>query len=226
MWLGTFHRFCARLLRQWAPAVGLESHFSIFDTTDQRQLVRDVLRDLGYDPTHYPPEKIAERISRAKNDLLPPEIFAERYAEVVGDHFRVVTARVYPEYQQRLLRLNAADFDDLLLHVVDLLRTSDELRRELDERYRYILVDEYQDTNLAQYQIVVALSQIEPNLCVTGDPDQSIYGWRGAKLDNILRFEADFPGAKVVRLEQNFRSTQAILRSADRLISHNRWRKA
>jgi DNA helicase-2/ATP-dependent DNA helicase PcrA len=135
-------------------------------------------------------------------------------------------AKVYPEYQRRLLAANAVDFDDLLLHVATLLADNPELRTELDDRYRYILVDEYQDTNQAQYQIVAGLSQDHPNLCVTGDPDQSIYGWRGARIENILRFERDYPHARIVRLEENFRSTKAILRSADRLIAHNRQRKA
>lgn len=225
VWMGTFHRFCARLLRQWGAAVGLSGNFSIFDTTEQRQLLRDVLRDLGYDPTHYPPDRIGELLSRAKNDLVDPDTFAQSHADAIGDHLKAAAAAVYPEYQRRLLQLNAVDFDDLLLHVVRLLEENDQLRQELDRRYRYILVDEYQDTNLAQYLIVAAISQREPNLCVTGDPDQSIYGWRGARLDNILRFEADFPGAKVVRLEENFRSTAAILRSAAKLISHNRYRK-
>ncbi|HEX6986121.1 MAG TPA: 3'-5' exonuclease, partial [Planctomycetaceae bacterium] len=136
-----------------------------------------------------------------------------------------VLAKAYPAYQAALLNANAVDFDDLLLHVVRLLHENDDLRSDLDERYRFVLVDEYQETNLAQYAIVRALSQDHPNLCVTGDPDQSIYGWRGARIENILRFERDYAGAKVVRLEENFRSTKAILRAADELIAHNVHRK-
>jgi DNA helicase-2/ATP-dependent DNA helicase PcrA len=142
-----------------------------------------------------------------------------------GHHLGGIVQRVYPAYQRRLLQANAVDFDDLLLHVARLLKENEEVRARLDERYRYILVDEYQDTNLAQYAIVRALSRIHPNLAVTGDPDQSIYGWRGANLSNILEFEKDFPSVKVVRLEQNYRSTKAILRVADELIRHNKRRK-
>ena len=221
----TFHRFCARLLRQYAQNVGLRPNFSIFDTADQRQLVRAVLRDLDIDIVSFPPARIAHRISRAKNDLQSPDDVSLRFDEAIGNHFDAVVARVYPVYQRRLLESNAVDFDDLLLHVVALLNENPELRRQLDERFRYILVDEYQDTNPAQYRIVAALSRDHPNLCVTGDPDQSIYGWRGARIDNILRFESDFPDASVVRLEENFRSTRSILQTADGLIVHNVRRK-
>ena len=225
VWISTFHRFCARLLRAKAEFVGLKSNFSIFDTADQRQLIRQVLRQLDIDASHFPAGKIAARISRAKNDMQTAEQCVRSFQDSVGDHTQAVMARVYPEYQKLLLKSNAVDFDDLLLHVVTLLTENVELRREMDERYEFVLVDEYQDTNLAQYRIVTALSRDHPNLCVTGDPDQSIYGWRGAQIGNILRFESDFPSAKVVRLEQNFRSTKQILRAADRLITHNRYRK-
>lgn len=226
VWVSTFHRFCAHVLRRRAELVGLRSNFSIFDTTDQQQLIRHVLNELDFDPVSYPPSKIAARISRAKNDLVSAEDFARHYDESIGDHFQAVIARVYPEYQRGLLQSNAVDFDDLLLHMVALLSENPELRSELDERYQYILVDEYQDTNLAQYRIVAGLSRDYQNLCVTGDPDQSIYGWRGAKIDNILRFESDYPDAVVVRLEENFRSTQRILQAADELIARNVYRKA
>jgi DNA helicase-2/ATP-dependent DNA helicase PcrA len=226
VWVSTFHRFCARLLRRHAEAVGLGPNFTILDTSDQQQLVKEALRRLDIDSIHYPPGRIQTRISRLKNDLKTAEQFARSFEEQVGDHFQAVVARVYPEYQKQLLQSNAVDFDDLLLHVVTLLTENPELRSELDARFQYVLVDEYQDTNLAQYQIVSALSHDYPNLCVTGDPDQSIYGWRGAKIANILRFEADYPNAKVVRLEQNFRSTPQILEAADRLIAHNVHRKA
>ncbi len=226
VWVSTFHRFCARQLRQRAEAVGLAANFTIFDTADQRQLIKQTLRELDIDAVHYPPARIASRISRAKNDLQTADAFARRFQESIGDHMQAVVARVYPKYQQALLNSNAVDFDDLLLHVVTLLSENPELRRELDARFRYVLVDEYQDTNSAQYRIVAALSQDHPNLCVTGDPDQSIYGWRGARIDNILRFEADYPTARVVRLEQNFRSTGRILRAAEGLITHNTYRKA
>ena len=225
VWVSTFHRFCASLLRGHGEAVGLRSNFTIYDTVDQRNLLRRVLHDLNVDTLHYQPAAIGARISAAKNDLLTAEQFVDSFNERVGDHFQAVVAKAYPEYQKRLLAANAVDFDDLLLRVVELLHENPELRRTLDDRYRYVLVDEFQDTNLPQYQIVKALSQDDPNLCATGDPDQSIYGWRGARIENILRFEADFPGAKVVRLEDNFRSTKSILRVADTLISRNVRRK-
>lgn len=225
VWVTTFHKFCARLLREYGSAVGLQPNFSIFDTTDQQQVLKQVLHDCDFDATHFPPAKIGWRISQAKNELLTPELFCRRYEEQVASHFEAVVARVYPQYQRRLLAANAVDFDDLLLHVAALLQEHEELRRELDRRFRFILVDEYQDTNRAQYQIVAALSQDLPNLCATGDPDQSIYGWRGAQIENILRFERDFPEVQVIRLEDNFRSTPEILHVADQLIAHNRHRK-
>ncbi|MFQ5731257.1 MAG: ATP-dependent helicase [Planctomycetaceae bacterium] len=226
VWISTFHRFCARLLRSRANAVGLEANFTILDAGDQRQLVKQILHDLNFDTVAFPPRRIAARISNEKNDLHTAEDVSRGFRDAVGNHLEAVVARVYPEYQKRLLQSNAVDFDDLLLHVVTLLSESAAIREQLGERYRYLLVDEYQDTNRAQYQIVTALSEGHRNLCVTGDPDQSIYGWRGARIANILRFEADFPEATVVRLEQNFRSTKQILKTADNLIAHNTQRKA
>ncbi|MGE0374713.1 MAG: ATP-dependent helicase [Planctomycetaceae bacterium] len=226
VWVSTFHRFCARLLRRHASIVGLHANFTILDTGDQRAALRRVMHALNLDPVHCPPTRIAWHISTAKNDLITADDFARRHAERIGDHTQAAAAKVYPAYQNWLLESNAVDFDDLLVHVATMLGAHEELRAELDERFRYILVDEYQDTNIAQYQIVRALSQQFPNLCVTGDPDQSIYGWRGARIANILRFEQDYPGARIIRLEDNFRSTQAILRSADSLIACNTQRKA
>ena len=224
--ISTFHRFCARLLRTHAEHVGLQPNYTILDTTDQRQVVRQVLSELNFDAVHYPPNRIAGAISRAKNDRLTPEAVVAESMARVGNHFQEVVAQVYPRYQEFLLKANAVDFDDLLLHVERLLDDNPQLRSDLDARFRFIQVDEYQDTNLVQYAIVRLLSHDCPNLCVTGDPDQSIYGWRGARIDNILRFEQDYPDATLVRLEENFRSTAAILRAADQLIAHNQLRKA
>lgn len=226
VWVSTFHRFCARLLRQYGTAVGLQPGFSIYDTSDQQQVLRQVMEELDVATVHYPPARIGGMISREKNNLVSSEDFVRGFQETMGDHTQAVLARVYPAYQKALLSANAVDFDDLLLHVVTLLRENPDLRASLDERYRYVLVDEYQDTNIAQYEIVAGLSKDHPNLCVTGDPDQSIYSWRGAQIANILRFERDYPQAAVVRLEQNFRSTRLILQAADRLIAHNKQRKA
>ncbi len=221
IWIGTFHRFCARLLRQYAPFVGLSENYTIYDTADSGKALRMALEELNLDLAHFTPDRIAEAISWAKNELILPE----QYQPKPGNPLGAVVAKAYPAYQRRMLASNAVDFDDLLMHVAVLLRENPELRSRLDERFRFILVDEYQDTNLAQYAIVRALSVDHPNLAVTGDPDQSIYGWRGANLKNILEFEKDFPHVRVVRLEQNYRSTKSILRVADALIAHNKHRK-
>jgi DNA helicase II / ATP-dependent DNA helicase PcrA len=219
--MGTFHRFCARLLRRYAPQVGLNENYSIYDAADSRQAIKRACEAANVSMSHTSPDQVASVISRAKNRLVTAEMMSEQTVR----HNEQVAARVYPVYQRQLMTANAVDFDDLLLHVATLLRESDEIRAELDARYRYILVDEYQDTNLAQYAIVRALSIDYPNLSVTGDPDQSIYGWRGADLNNILDFEHDYPSVKTVRLEENYRSTPNILRVADQLIRHNRRRK-
>ncbi|MCS7467250.1 UvrD-helicase domain-containing protein [Stieleria sp. ICT_E10.1] len=221
VWMGTFHRFCAQLLRRYASMVGLQENYSIYDTSDSKQAMKRAIEAAGVSTTHASPDQIANVISKAKNKLITPDVMEGQMLSPK----ETVAAKVYPVYQRQLLTANAVDFDDLLLHVANLLRHSPELRGELDQRFRYILVDEYQDTNLAQYAIVRALSIDHPNLSVTGDPDQSIYGWRGADLNNILDFEKDYPAVKTVRLEQNYRSTPNVLRVADQLIRHNRRRK-
>ncbi len=221
VWMSTFHRFCARLLRNHASLVGLSENFTIYDSDDSRRVLQRTLEEQHLDTLHFTPDRIAAAISSAKNRL----ITAERFQPQPGHPLDAIVAKVYAPYQQRLLKSSAADFDDLLLHVAHLLRENPEVRETLDARYRYIMVDEYQDTNLVQYAIVRALSINHPNLAVTGDPDQSIYGWRGANINNILNFESDYPGVKVVRLEQNWRSTKRILRVADSLIKHNQQRK-
>jgi len=221
IWVSTFHRFGANLLRKYASLIGIDARFTIYDTADSRQVLRRVLDKMDLVGPHCGPERIAAVIRRAKNRL----ITADEYRPRGGNPTEEATAMVYPEYQARLLASSAVDFDDLLLHLAVLLRENPVLRATLDDHFRYVLVDEYQDTNLAQYVILRAISSDYPNLAVTGDPDQSIYGWRGANLSNILDFEADYPQTRVVRLEQNWRSTRRILRVADRLIVHNRRRK-
>ncbi len=219
--LSTFHRFCARLLREYAPLLGLRDNYTIYDTSDSLQALKRTIDELQIDATHYTPQQIAAAISNAKNRL----VTAEHYGARPGNPLGSLVAKVYPAYQTRLLNSSAVDFDDLLVHTVTLLYEHPEVRAELDARYRYIMVDEYQDTNLAQYRIVRALSKDYPNLSVTGDPDQSIYGWRGANLSNILEFERDYPDVHVVRLEQNYRSTKRILSVAAHLIAYNKRRK-
>lgn len=220
VWLGTFHRFCARLLRQHASLVGLKENFTIYDTDASLAALRAAIDEATESLGSLSPEALAEQISRRKNNLIGPEDDRE-LAGGVDPLFN----RIYRQYARLLLRCNAVDFDDLLWYTATLLRDHPEVRSRLDERYAYVMVDEYQDTNFAQYAIARALSLDQPNLAVTGDPDQSIYGWRGANLRNILDFERDFPGVRVIRLEQNYRSTQRILRVASELIRHNVHRK-
>jgi ATP-dependent DNA helicase UvrD/PcrA len=221
VWMGTFHRYCARLLRQYASYVGLSENYSIYDMQDSKKLLTEVLDGADVELDRVTPGQLAQEISWAKSQL----ITSDKYVPRPGRSLGVMVQEIYPLYQRRLLEANAVDFDDLLLHVAMMLRDSPDLRQTLDDRYRYILVDEYQDTNFAQYAIVRALSQNFPNLGVTGDPDQSIYGWRGADVNNILDFEKDFASVKVVKLEQNYRSTGRILRVADQLITNNERRK-
>ncbi len=221
VWLSTFHRFGVRLLRQYAEFVGLAPNFTIYDTNDARQTIKRVIEAHNIKTLHFTPDRLAQAISGAKNKLITPD----RYEPKPGSTLSHVVAEVYPRYQERMLASSAVDFDDLLMLVAQLLFDHAEIRAELDERYRYVLVDEYQDTNKAQYVILRALSSDYPNLAVTGDPDQSIYGWRGADLNNILEFEHDYPNVRIVRLERNYRSSKRILRIADALIGHNLRRK-
>ena len=221
VWVSTFHRFGARLLRQYAEYVGLTPNYTIYDTSDAKQTLARVIEAGNFKTMHYTPERIGHAISAAKNKL----ITADKYEPRVGSPLSHIVAEVYPAYQKRLLASSAVDFDDLLLHIAQMLFQNPEIRATLDERFRFILVDEYQDTNHVQYVMLRALSVDYPNLAVTGDPDQSIYGWRGADINNILQFESDYPKVKVVRLERNYRSTKRILRVADQLISHNLQRK-
>jgi ATP-dependent DNA helicase UvrD/PcrA len=222
VWVGTFHSLCARLLRTYAPLVRLDRAFTIYDEADRLRTLRDVMRQLGLQKSTLTPERVAALISRAKNDLQSVEMIGAGDFE---SYDTSTVAQIFEAYERRLIASSAVDFDDLLVHIVRVLREHPDARADLDARFRYVLVDEYQDTNLAQYAIVRALSVDRPNLCVTGDPDQSIYGWRGANLDNILEFEHDYPGCRVVRLEQNYRSTKNIIRVADHLIQFNIRRK-
>jgi DNA helicase-2/ATP-dependent DNA helicase PcrA len=220
-WMGTFHGFCSRLLRRHGPLVGLAENFSILDTTDSRRMLKNAIKEAGITLTHTSLDTIRDEISWAKGRLMLPDDYQPRLGQMVGD----LTREIYPVYRRLLLETNSVDFDDLLLHVGTLLSDSESVREELDQRFRYILVDEYQDTNMVQYAIVQKLSMTHRNLAATGDPDQSIYGWRGADVSNILRFEEDYPEVKVVRLERNYRSSKCILRVADALIEHNQHRK-
>ena len=220
-WTGTFHKFCSKLLRRHAPLIGLSSNFTIYDMSDAKKVMKQAIENAEVDLKHYSADKLNNQVSNVKNNGITSEQFQPR----PGHALDAIVAKVYPEYQKLLKMANGVDFDDLLLHAVDLLRQSPELRETLDRTFAYIMVDEYQDTNLTQYQLIRLLNHTVRNLAVTGDPDQSIYGWRGANINNILEFEKDYPNLNVVRLEQNYRSTKSILSVADQLIANNVRRK-
>jgi len=217
----TFHSLCARLLREFADASGLAPNFSIYDRDDQLRLTKEAMARAEVPADRLTPSTVHATISNAKNELSTPAAYAEK---VDGFYERNV-ARVFAEYEKLLAANNALDFDDLLLRMVYLLRDRPDIRAKLSGRYRYVLIDEYQDTNHAQYVLAHGIALDHENICVTGDPDQSIYAWRGADIGNIPEFEADYPNAEVVRLEENYRSTAAILGAANRLISRNTMRK-
>ena len=219
--LGTFHSTCVKILRKWHKELGLRSSFVIYDDADQVSLIRDCLKALDWSERTLNPRGVAARISRAKNELLTPG----EYATVANDFMEERTAKIYALYQERLRLSHAVDFDDLLMLAVLLFRDAPHVLSYYQNLWRYVLVDEYQDTNHAQYQIVNFLSRGHGNLTVVGDDDQSIYRWRGADLNNILDFEHDHPGCKVIRLEQNYRSTQNILDAAGGVVAHNIGRK-
>jgi len=224
----TFHSFCARMLREYGEVLGLDPAYNIYDTGEQEAAVKQALTALNLDATHFAPDRVLDAISRAKNRLQRPADFTPQGGKAdapTGAFWAKNVARVYEAYDAFLRGSHALDFDDLLMEVALGLRGGPEFRDLLHDRFRYILIDEYQDTNHAQYVIARDLAGDRRNLCATGDPDQSIYGWRGAELSNILDFEKDFPDARVVRLEQNYRSTQTILRAASAVIAHNADRK-
>jgi DNA helicase-2/ATP-dependent DNA helicase PcrA len=221
LWLGTFHSLCARMLRRHAALVGLQSNFTILDTDDQLRLLKQVMEAAHVDAKRWSPQTLMGMIQRWKERGDTPErIGAQEAGEFAGGH----APKLYAAYQDRLRQLNTADFGDLMLHMVEVFRSHPDVLAEYHRRFRYILVDEYQDTNVIQYLWLRLLAQAHKNICCVGDDDQSIYSWRGAEVENILRFEKDFPGAVVVRLERNYRSTAPILAAASGLIAHNQGR--
>jgi DNA helicase-2/ATP-dependent DNA helicase PcrA len=220
-WLGTFHAMAARILRAHAERVGLRPDFTILDSDDQLRLLKQILEAEGIDDRKWPPRAVLGAIQRWKDrGLEPDKVSTGEAGDIAGGR----AVKIYAAYQERLKVLNAADFGDLLLHGLTLFRDCPEVLADYHRQFHYILVDEYQDINVAQYLWLRLLAQGHRNLCCVGDDDQSIYGWRGAEVDNILRFEKDFPGAKVVRLERNYRSTGRILAAASGLIGHNQGR--
>ncbi len=222
VWLFTFHAFCARFLRMEIDKLpGYGGNFAIYDTADSQNLIKQILKEMNLDDKRFQPSGILSRISNAKNDLQDAAAFARQ----AGDFYEQKVADIYSRYEQKLQLNNALDFDDLLMLSIKLLQENKEVREKYQDRFDYLLVDEYQDTNHAQYLLTKFLAAKHRNICVVGDADQSIYGWRGADIQNILDFEKDYPDAKVIKLEQNYRSTQIILDAANAVIENNTGRK-
>ena len=214
VWLGTFHSICVKILRVHAELVGLTSNFTILGEDDQKRVIKQICTDLGIDDKKYPPQAIVDHIQRWKDKGLTVEKLSESYKSNV-------LTEVYKKYQQRLIELNSVDFGDILLYTLTILMSHPDILEQYQNKFKYIMVDEYQDTNVTQYLFLRLLSQQSKNICCVGDDDQSIYSWRGAEIENILRFEKDFSNCKVIRLERNYRSTANILSAASCLISHN-----
>jgi len=221
LWVGTFHATCARLLREFGEKIGLDRDFVVYDDSDQMTLIKEALRQLSIDEKKFAPRAILARISHAKEQIVSPEDWHKHFSGFFDD----VCGRVYPVYRDKLRQNNALDFDDLLTEAVRLLRERADVLERLQDRYRYILVDEYQDVNQVQYAFLSLLAAKRRNLCVVGDDDQSVYGWRGADVGLILKFEFDYPDAKLLKLEQNYRSTKTILEAAYGVVRHNKGRK-
>lgn len=219
--ISTFHSFCARFLRKEAGAIGFPSNFTIFDEDDALAMIRNCVDQLGLARTQFTPTSLRRKISSFKNKMED----TAGYSKKASGYFETRTAEVYSLYEKRLFECQAMDFDDLILKAVQILAGRDDIRIKYQERFKYILVDEYQDTNHSQYKLLQLLVGPQKNICVVGDEDQSIYGWRGADISNILNFEKDFPGAKIIKLEQNYRSTEVILNAASAVIANNVNRK-
>ena len=224
VWAMTFHSACCRILRRDIERLGYDRRFVIYDTADSQHVLKQALSDLHMDEKSFPPRSLLSEISRAKDKMMGPEQYAKA-AENIGDFRMEQVAKVYAEYQERLHRANALDFDDIILLTVRLLQEHDDVREFYQRKFRYVLIDEYQDTNKLQYLLASLLTGENGNICVVGDDDQSIYKFRGATIENILDFEKHYKGARVIRLEQNYRSTGAILEAANAVIANNRGRK-
>jgi DNA helicase-2/ATP-dependent DNA helicase PcrA len=220
-YLGTFHSICVRILREESKTLGFKSNFAIYDSTDQKTAIKKVMEKLQIDPKQFAPELILNMISGAKNELIGPK----QYGKYVSSSFHEMVRNVYIEYQNLLSNYQALDFDDLIMKTVQMFKKNPEILIKWQNRFKYILVDEYQDTNRAQYVLVKMLAQKFKNICVVGDDSQAIYGWRGADIRNILNFENDFPSTKVIKLEQNYRSTKNILAAAQKIINKNVMKK-
>ena len=224
VWASTFHSACVRILRRDIDRLGFDRSFTIYDSDDSKRVIKDIIKELELEEKSFPPREVQTIISRAKNDMQTPEDFAEQ-GKAINDWRKIRVGKVYSLYNKKLRDANALDFDDLLWHTVRLLETAGDVREYYQRKFRYILIDEYQDTNALQYRLAALLTNQAKNICVVGDDDQSIYRFRGADITNILSFERQFRGARVIRLEQNYRSTQNILDAANAVIRHNQGRK-
>ena len=224
VWASTFHSACVRILRRDIDRLGFDRSFTIYDSDDSKRVIKDIIKELELEEKSFPPREVQTIISRAKNDMQTPEDFAEQ-GKAINDWRKIQMGKVYSLYNKKLRDANALDFDDLLWHTVRLLETAGDVREYYQRKFRYILIDEYQDTNALQYRLAALLTNQAKNICVVGDDDQSIYRFRGADITNILSFERQFRGARVIRLEQNYRSTQNILDAANAVIRHNQGRK-
>ena len=224
VWASTFHSACVRILRRDIDRLGFDRSFTIYDSDDSKRVIKDIIKELELEEKSFPPREVQSIISRAKNDMQTPEDFAEQ-GKAINDWRKIRMGKVYSHYNKKLRDANALDFDDLLWHTVRLLETAGDVREYYQRKFRYILIDEYQDTNALQYRLAALLTNQAKNICVVGDDDQSIYRFRGADITNILSFERQFRGARVIRLEQNYRSTQNILDAANAVIRHNQGRK-
>ena len=220
LWVGTFHSMCVRILRRDGRKIGISPNFAIIDDTDQRALIKDILADLDYDERQLTPGACLAEISKAKNALQTPDQYLETHASFIGERY----GNVFKEYERRLTESNSLDFDDLIGKTIKLFEEDKEVRTRYQNKFRYVLVDEYQDVNYAQYKLLTLFAGEHKNITVVGDDDQSIYSWRGSDYRMILRFEQDFPGAKVFKLEENYRSTQTILEVANQLVENNKTR--
>jgi len=221
VWVSTFHSACTRILRRELSSLGYMKGFSIYDSGDSLRLIKDCIKEHNLSETNYNPRYVAQVISSQKNELITPALYEKK---VAGSFRESNIAEIYATYQKRLLESNALDFDDIIFQTVELLKNNEEIKKKYQNRFRYVLVDEYQDTNHAQYTLVNLFAGYANNLCVVGDDDQSIYGWRGADIKNILQFEKDYPGTKIIKLEQNYRSTKTILGAANEIINNNELR--
>ncbi|MEN8905931.1 MAG: UvrD-helicase domain-containing protein, partial [Clostridiales bacterium] len=223
IWINTFHSACLRILRREIEKIGYDKNFVIFDTADQKTLIKDCLKELDINEKNYPVKQAIYTISNAKDELIDCKRFEKIYQ---SDYKMSKFASIYTLYQKKLKQYNAVDFDDIIIKTIQLFNDNPDVLDYYQNKFQYVLVDEYQDTNTAQYSLISMLSKKYKNLCVVGDDDQSIYGWRGANIRNILDFEVEFKGCKTIKLEQNYRSTSVILEAANEIIKNNISRKS